>query len=458
MASVYRKNGRWYARYKDGAGRWRDTATACLSKQEAKGLARELEQRADRQRRGLEPLEDEAQRMTFGQLIDLWWTERGRHLKSATIKLIAENLRAPLGSLPLRDITSAKLESLLNSKLDELSPESLNHLRSFVHRVFELASRRGLWNRRNPASTVAKYKVPKRLPEYLRPSEVSQLLAALDPRWRPLFAAAVYTGLRRGELLGLRKEDIDIEAGTIAVCRSHDSDTTKGGHADLLPIADDLRPFLVAAIEASPSKLVFPAPDGRQHPRDVALQKVLRRALGRAGIVEGYEHRCRRRGCGYRIRNDNPVAGRCPRCNMQLWSVPLPRPVRFHALRHTTATLLLKAGVPLATVQRILRHSDPSITAEVYGHLDLDDMRAGINRLRIEALPEMVVEIAPETPELGGRAANLLLEDGSQKVEGPAAAGFPQKRRDLLLVGATGFEPATTCTPSISEVISGVCA
>ncbi|MBZ4402218.1 tyrosine-type recombinase/integrase [Myxococcus sp. AS-1-15] len=66
---------------------------------------------------------------------------------------------------------------------------------------------------------------------------------------------------------------------------------------------------------------------------------------------------------------------------MKLWPRALPRLLRFHDLRHTTATLLLKAGVPLATVQRILRHSDPAITSVIYGHLDAKDMRKGLNLL-----------------------------------------------------------------------------
>ncbi|TMB31673.1 MAG: hypothetical protein E6J58_24180, partial [Deltaproteobacteria bacterium] len=52
---------------------------------------------------------------------------------------------------------------------------------------------------------------------------------------------------------------------------------------------------------------------------------------------------------------------------------PVVRKLRFHDLRHTMATLLVKAKVPLAIVQRILRHTDPKVTSEVYGHLDLDD-------------------------------------------------------------------------------------
>ena len=49
--------------------------------------------------------------------------------------------------------------------------------------------------------------------------------------------------------------------------------------------------------------------------------------------------------------------------------------------------MLLKADVSLATVQRILRHTDPAITSEVYGHLDLDDMRKAVNKLSFSSGP-----------------------------------------------------------------------
>jgi len=88
---------------------------------------------------------------------------------------------------------------------------------------------------------------------------VPRLLTALDARWRPIFATAIYTGLRRGELLALRKADVDLDAGTIAVCRSHGNATTKGGHADLLPIAEELRPYLRAALDSSPSEICLSA-------------------------------------------------------------------------------------------------------------------------------------------------------------------------------------------------------
>jgi excisionase family DNA binding protein len=60
---------------------------------------------------------------------------------------------------------------------------------------------------------------------------------------------------------------------------------------------------------------------------------------------------------------------------------PCRRPMRFHDLRHTTATLLLHAGVPLHHVQRIMRHKDVRLTTETYGHLVADDLRDAVERI-----------------------------------------------------------------------------
>jgi integrase len=376
--------------------------------------------------------------MTFGAAMDLWWSGHGRRLRSHTIRRFMEkHLRAELGALPLSSV-SERLEALLNAKVGALGPESLNHLRAAVHRVFAFLTRRGAWKGANPAYAVPRFKVPKRLPQYLRPEEVRLMLAALDSRWRGVFATAVYLGLRRGEVIALRKSDVDLHARTLRVGRSHDSDTTKGGHEDLLPIPDELLPWIERALESSPSDVLFPREDGEQHASDVQLQDVLRRALARAGIVNGYTHRCRRKGCGHAERHTYAEPGRCPKCNMRLWPVAEQKPLRFHDLRHSTATLLLKAKVPLATVQKILRHTDPKITSEVYGHLDLEDMREGLNRLHL----------APMVTDPDALAAGLLLGPADPKREGPGASRFPEGRQGLQTVGATGFEPATTCTPS----------
>jgi hypothetical protein len=137
--------------------------------------------------------------------------------------------------------------------------------------------------------------------------------------------------MRNGELLGLRKRDVNLPDGTILVGRSYDHDTTKGGHADLIPIAEPLRPFLEGAIRESPSALVFPRSNGSMHPKDVKLDRVLRRALGRAGVVTGYDHRTRRKGCGYSKEEPGNAPGRCPRFPSATCTSGRARPGRLAA-------------------------------------------------------------------------------------------------------------------------------
>jgi integrase/recombinase XerC len=55
--------------------------------------------------------------------------------------------------------------------------------------------------------------------------------------------------------------------------------------------------------------------------------------------------------------------------------------MRFHDLRGTTATLLARNGVDLVIAQRILRHSDPRLTAKIYSRMDIADLQAGIDRM-----------------------------------------------------------------------------
>lgn len=93
--------------------------------------------------------------------------------------------------------------------------------------------------------------------------------------------------MRKGELLGLRKEDVNLIDGTITVRHSYAYETTNGGHADVIPVAEPLTPYLREAMDLSPSELVLPDASGKMRRGDTKLHAVLRRALGRAGIVSG---------------------------------------------------------------------------------------------------------------------------------------------------------------------------
>jgi excisionase family DNA binding protein len=389
MASVVNRGGKWYLRFKDSTGRWVQHVSTARSKTEARRLAEEMESKAARQRLGLEASPADP-KLTLGELME-WWmktyptTERSQKARETFIR--KHFVDAKIARTPVLQVAPGMVESFLQAK-NGLSPATINNLRASLYGAFSMARRAGKWTGPNPVADVRRRKVPKRLPEYLTVQEVPLVLDALDDRWRPLFATAIFTGLRKGELLGLRKVDVNFDLGLIAVCRSYDRDTTKNGRAEVVPISRQLRPYLEQAVKNSPSELVFPAEDGLMMSHEILLQKVLRRAMGRAGIVLGYSQVCRRKDCSHRQLTPTGEPLRCPKCNMKLWPRPKVRPIRFHALRHTTASLLMMAGANPAAVQRIMRHSDPRMTTEVYGHLSPDYLRSEVERLRFAALPE----------------------------------------------------------------------
>ena len=399
MASVVKRGETYYARWLDGAGNRRSQATTGKTRKEAQRLSDDLERKAERQRHGLEPLQEDAPSITFGELYTWWLEQYAAHQRSDNESFLRKRLLPKLERLPLQEITTARLEGLLQSHRDELSEKSLNELRGAAYTLFKRASQRGLWHGPNPAAAVERRKVSRKLFDTLRAEEVPLLLAALTPRerpsrpdkplrppthdWRPLFAAAIWTGLRQGEQLGLKKTDIDMVRGTIAVRRSYDHETTKGGHADLIPIAAALKPYLAEAMLSPRGEYVFADDAGRMRGKQTKLRTVLKRAMARAGLVHGYTHVCRRKGCDHREEAKDSAIRQCPKCGMKLWPKVVHRPMRFHDLRGTTATLLARSGVGLVIAQRILRHSDPRLTANIYSRVDMADLQSGIDRMGI---------------------------------------------------------------------------
>ncbi len=453
MASVYKRGDRFYIHYKDARGKWRDKASMARTKTEARRLAAELERQCERQRLGLEPLPAEDGGGTFDELMQ-WWLDTysaGSPSHQRNKFTVQKNLvGSELGSLRLVQVTPGAIEVFLQSRSARLSPQTLNHLRRFILTAFNHAKRAGRFVGPNPAAEVARRKVAKRLPDFLHAAEVPRVLNALSDRWRPLFATAIFTGMRRGELLGLRKSDVDLTAGLINVARSHGRGTTKGKRAEAIPIARELVPYLQQALKRSRTDLVFPNEQGEMMRPDVALEGVLRRALGRAGIVQGYTHVCRKKGCGYSEPAPDAVPRRCPKHNHLLWPKAQVRPLRFHDLRHTTASLLMMAGANPAAVQRILRHRDPRITMEVYGHLTPGYLQAEVDRLQFglrvsEAVPadEVAEQQLAANAESDPFAASLLQDSGDAPVASTIDPAEAQSIPPVLLARPTGFEPVT---------------
>ena len=390
MASVYKKGKTWYLSYKSASGAWKSKASRARNKTEAREMAQELERRAERERLRLDLPVAKDGGGTVEELLR-WWLQEyscGSPSDTTNQSAIAKHLvcsSSELGGLRLVDLKSGHVEKFIQRKSREVSPQTVNHLRGYLNRAFNRAIETGRYAGINPVAKTKKRRVGKVAFDYLRYHEVLPVLSCIPARWRALFATAIYTGMRKGELLGLRKIDVDLDTGFIMVARSYARDTTKGERAEAVPIADEAVPFLRQAIDGSLSSLVFPGPRGKMRSRYSPLEEVLRRALAHAEVVEGYQHVCRKRGCEHAEAAADGGIRRCPIHNHKLWPKAVVRKIRFHDLRHTTASLLIMGGADLAAVQRILRHADPKTTTQLYGHLAPGYLRKAANRLSFHA-------------------------------------------------------------------------
>jgi integrase len=112
------------------------------------------------------------------------------------------------------------------------------------------------WDGENVVGRVPKRQVPRRAADYLRAEEVMPVLEVVGHGWRNLFATAVFTGLRKGELCALRRQDVDLPARRIVVSQSWERGIPKGGRIESGPLAEELVPYLRASLDASPSPLL----------------------------------------------------------------------------------------------------------------------------------------------------------------------------------------------------------
>lgn len=341
----------------------------------------ELELEVSRQRAGLSPIDSGVLRRSLSWLLEWWWEHRGSTLKSPAIQAFIEKHLAELLELRLSQVTPVAVEKRLHELAADLSPKSRKHLRGYLFSVFELARKGGgPWaGRANPIDDVTPIEVPRKARSILRPEEMPAVLGHLPADARAWHAAALYAGLREGEIFGLLKSDVDLAGGVLMVSKSWDAPRTKDGKALPVAFAEPLRPYLQLALK-SPGALLFPASTGEMQPKSLRLGKQLRRAIRDAGLLDGYEWRCRAWKCGWKERRPSAVPPEtCPRCGKSTtWSKSLPRPVRFHDTRHSFGTAMVRSA-GLAVAQKALRHSDSRLTADTYGHLEVEDQRTGVD-------------------------------------------------------------------------------
>jgi integrase len=195
------------------------------------------------------------------------------------------------------------------------------------------------------------------------------LLAAAYHRHGPLFELALRTGLRRGELLGLRWDDIDLDTGHLYVRRT--LARTRGGPT-----------FQPAKTHRSARRIVLP--------RDcvTALKRYhTRQDIDRREAADGWTET----GLVFANSTGGPMdPAAVHRHHQAICELADVRYIRFHDLRHTCATLLLEQGVDLVTIKDLLGHAQIHTTADVYSHVRLRLQRRAVESMDQALQPEQL--------------------------------------------------------------------
>ena len=326
-----------------------------------------------------------AGRTTLEQWLTTWLGSVEGSIRPRTLEhyrwIVREHLIPSLGRTPLAKLAPSDVETMLSAKLKpgpgHLAPRTVHHVRAVLRNALQTAERDGLVSR-NVASLARAPKVPKTEMKTLLPDQVETYLEAVDGQpLEALFVVALGVGLRQGEVLGLRWQDLELErrdesgapapALHVRWALQWQRNGTDGGHPALVEpksessrrtvripgfvaeaLRDHRRRWLAEKLRLGPRwldewDLVFVGPYGEPlNPRTVLMEH--HAALRRAG---------------------------------------LPR-IRFHDLRHSCASLLGARGVPARVIQAILGHSSISLTLGTYSHVfaeQHDNAAAAMDRI-----------------------------------------------------------------------------
>jgi integrase len=294
-------------------------------------------------------------RQTLAQFLESWLDDSARQkVRGTTLNRYQNIVRCSLvphiGRVLLGDLTPQHILRLQRRLLDAgLAPRSVLKARVVLGAALNDAERWGLISR-NPVRLTDPPRIPELDHEAIPPERVYGLLDALQGhRLEALFIVAVALGLRRGEVVGLKWEDVDLEAGVLRVRRSVQRVPRQGLQELELKTKTSRRDIAlpglaVAALRAQRERQLFErrlAPDAWQE-----------------------------RGFVFATATGTPLEPRNVNRSLYLAleRAGLPHQ-RFHDLRHACATLLLLQGEDLRVVQEVLGHASYTTTANVYAHV-----------------------------------------------------------------------------------------
>jgi len=291
---------------------------------------------------------------TFDELAAYWVEHRlprKRSQKDDT-SILKVHLKPFFGAMRLQDITLSRVDEFVKAKAG-INVKTLHNVLTLFITLLNTAIDIG-WLRSRPR--IKKPKIVQEEYTYLRTDkEIQEFLKASQkagPGVFELYCTAVYTGMRAGELMGLKWDDVDFEQRLITVQRSYDR-PTKTGNIRHVPILDPLLPVLRAWRLRNPNRWVFPNTIGNMNtPSAKVTQEIFHKVLQGAGLEK--------------LDKEGHVIG--------------PK-LTFHDLRHTFASHWMMRGGDLFRLQRILGHATPQMT-DRYSHLSPEAFSSDYGRMK----------------------------------------------------------------------------
>lgn len=362
--SIYqRKDGRWCAEISAGIVNGKIRRKTIYGKTR-KEVAEKMKIALLDQQQGINIT---AERITVAQFLDRWLeevvksTNRSRTYDSYR-NTVKKHLIPHLGAYQLTKLGPLHVQTLLNTLHRQGLTRTVPYTRAILVIALNVAVKWG-YVPRNVAMMVDAPSVERREIQPLTQNQALQLLKAVKGhRLEALYRVSLSLGLRRGEVLGLRWEDIDFDKATMRIS---------------------------GALQRQQGRLQRTATKTKSSNRLLYLPAVLIAALQAHHQRQDRERQqatWREHGLVFPSKVGTPLEPRS--LNRHFASVirriGLPATTRLHDLRHSAATLMLLQGVPLKVISRILGHSQLSITADIYTHVLPELERDAVER--IEAL------------------------------------------------------------------------
>lgn len=352
MATVDFKDGKYRVRWIDEHGERKPKAFA--NKAEANSFSILIEAEVEKARLGLVTSSSPGQRK-MASVFDHWLQYRATLKRSAKddVSVIKTHLRPPLGHLLLKDAAST-WGSIIRQRMVGRSEKTIHNVLTLLNSVLNEAEDMG-WIGKAPKIKKPSLKLHRQKFKYLQnEDEVRRFLIAAQAEGEmvfTLYCTLIYTGLRAGEVAGLRRSDISLakENPIITVVRSYNG-PTKDGEIRYVPIMKPLIPVLTRWMLQNPTEILFPNRDGKTlSPSARQFQEILKRVLDRAGLFTDVD--------GKRKYN-----------------------ITLHSLRHSFASHFMMNYGQIDILQRILGHSTPAMTMR-YSHMTPEAFKREADRI-----------------------------------------------------------------------------